>query len=141
MEDMITLSANTQAVLLLTAPLLSGQSETSPDLLRPGEYQRVAKLLLQLKLQPSDLLSSDGQALPTELKTIIDTERVKLLLGRGFQLSQAVDRWQTRSIWVASPTDDEYPTRIKERLKDHAPPVVYGCGNAALLDSGGLAVV
>ena len=34
----LTISPNTQAILLLTAPLIAGRSGTSPDLLTPGEY-------------------------------------------------------------------------------------------------------
>src|SRR5688500_6813499 len=44
-------------------------------------------------------------------------------------------------MWVVSRADDEYPRRLKTRLKDDAPPVLYGCGDAAILDTGGLAVV
>ena len=59
----------------------------------------------------------------------------------AFLLSQAVERWQTRAIWVVSRADAEYPRRLKARLKEDAPPVLYGCGDAAILDTGGLAVV
>ena len=44
-------------------------------------------------------------------------------------------------IWVVSRADSHYPRRLKARLKDDAPPVLYGCGDAAILDTGGLAVV
>src|SRR5208283_5416983 len=68
-------------------------------------------------------------------------ERLESLLGRGFLLSQAVDRWNSRAIWVVSRADAPYPRRLKTRLKEDAPPVLYGCGDAALLETGGLAVV
>jgi DNA processing protein len=63
------------------------------------------------------------------------------LLGRGFLLSQAVERWNARAIWVVSRADADYPRRFKTRLKEDAPPLLYGCGDAALLEKGGLAVV
>ncbi|HEY4424721.1 MAG TPA: DNA-processing protein DprA [Pyrinomonadaceae bacterium] len=56
-------------------------------------------------------------------------------------MSQAIERWQARSIWVVSRSDEAYPVRLKERLKDLAPPVLYGCGDSAILNTGGLAVV
>jgi predicted Rossmann fold nucleotide-binding protein DprA/Smf involved in DNA uptake len=68
-------------------------------------------------------------------------ERYQQLLARGFQLSQAVEQWQSRAIWVAGHTDDHYPRRFLEQMKDHAPAIVYGCGDAELLNTGGLAVV
>ena len=40
-----SLSPNTQAILLLTAPLIVGRGEPSSDLLTPGEYRRLARLL------------------------------------------------------------------------------------------------
>jgi predicted Rossmann fold nucleotide-binding protein DprA/Smf involved in DNA uptake len=63
------------------------------------------------------------------------------LLGRGFLLSQAVERWQTRAIWVVTSADASYPHRLKERLKENAPTVLYGCGDAPILETGGLAVI
>ena len=69
-----TLSLNTKAILLLTAPLIFGR-------------------------------------------------------GRGFLLSQAVERWQSRAIWVVSRSDDGYPQRLKARLKKASPNLLYGCGD------------
>jgi predicted Rossmann fold nucleotide-binding protein DprA/Smf involved in DNA uptake len=71
----------------------------------------------------------------------IDSERLKRLMQRGFQLSQATERWQARAIWVLSRADPAYPRRLKERLREDSPPILYGCGDVALLETGGLAVV
>lgn len=136
-----SLSPNTQAILLLTAPLIAGRSELSSYLLTPGEYKRLTRFLLDKQRQPADLLASDARELLGECQQLIDSDRLKRLLARGFLLSQAVERWQTRAIWVVSRADTEYPRRLKARLKDDAPPVLYGCGEAAILDTGGLAVV
>ena len=135
------LSPNTQAILLLTAPLMVGRSETSSEILRPSEYKRVAGRLIQIDRLPSDLIGPDAEELFPDLEETIEIDRLQRLLARGFQLSQAIERWQARSIWVAGVTDDSYPKRIRQRLNAHAPPVIYGCGDAGLLDSGGLAVV
>ncbi|MFH1881876.1 MAG: DNA-processing protein DprA [Planctomycetota bacterium] len=137
----ISLSPNTQAILLLTAPLIAGRSEPSSDLLTPGEYKRLARFLRDKQRQPADMLALDAQELLVECQHLIDSDRIKRLLNRGFLLSQAIDRWQTRAIWVVSRADGEYPGRLKTRLKEDAPAVLYGCGEAAILDTGGLAVV
>ena len=71
----------------------------------------------------------------------IDADRLIRLLGRGLQLGQVVERWQRQAIWVLSRADPQYPQTLKERLKDHAPAVLYGCGERDILESGGLAVV
>lgn len=135
------LSPNTQAILLLMAPLIAGRDEPSSDLLTPGEYKRLARFLRDQQRQPADLLAPDARELLGECKQLIDSDRLKSLLARGFLLSQAIERWHTRAIWVVSRADAEYPRRLKTRLKDDAPPVLYGCGDATILDTGGLAVV
>jgi len=137
----MSLSPNTQAILLLTAPLIAGRSEPSSDLLTPGEYKRLTRFLRDKQWQPADLLTPDARELLGECQQLIDSDRLKSLLARGFLLSQAIERWQTRAIWVMSRADVEYPRRLKARLKDDAPAVLYGCGKAAILDMGGLAVV
>ncbi|MGD0661878.1 MAG: DNA-processing protein DprA [Syntrophorhabdales bacterium] len=135
------LSPNTQATLLLTAPLIAGRNEPSSDMLTPGEYRRLVQVLRERHQRPADLLAPDAQGLIEACQRLVERNRLKRLLARGFLLSQAIERWQTRAIWVASSDDDEYPKRLKARLKDDAPPIIYGCGDAAILDTGGLAVV
>ena len=135
------LSANTKAILLLTAPLIVGRNEVSGDLLTPGEYKRLARHLLDLQRQPADLLSPGAESLIKECQGIVDAGRLQRLLERGFLLSQAIEKWLSRAIWVVSRADASYPSRLKKHLKENAPPVLYGCGDAGLLDIGGLAVV
>ncbi|MBN0266443.1 DNA-processing protein DprA, partial [Pseudomonas aeruginosa] len=135
------LSPNTQAILLLTAPLIAGRGTASPDLLSPGEYKRLARHLREIQHQPADLLSSGAAEILRACQPVIDESRLQRLLGRGFLLSQVIERWQARAIWVVSRADAEYPRRLKARLREDAPAVLYGCGDMGLLETGGLAVV
>lgn len=135
------LSPNTQAILLLTAPLITGRAQASPDLLSPGEYKRLARHLREIKHQPADLISPDAAPILSACQPVIDESRLQRLLGRGFLLSQVIERWQARAIWVVSRADAEYPRRLKARLREDAPAVLYGCGDLSLLETGGLAVV
>jgi DNA processing protein len=137
----LSLSPNTQAILLLTAPLIAGHNQASADFLTQGEYRGLARFLRERQRQPADLLASEGEALIGERQSLVDRDRLKRLLGRGFLLSQAVERWQARSIWVVSRADAKYPRRLKTRLREDAPPVLYGCGDLSILETGGLAVV
>ena len=136
-----TLSSNTQAILLLTAPLIAGRGTSSLELLSPGEYKRLARHLREIQRQPADLVSPDAASLLRACQPVIDESRLQRLLGRGFLLSQVIERWQARAIWVVSRADADYPRRLKVRLREDAPAVLYGCGDMALLESGGLAVV
>jgi len=135
------LSPNTQAILLLTAPLIAGRGTPSADLLSQGEYKRLARHLREIQRQPADLVSPDAADLMRACQPVVDEARLQSLLGRGFLLSQVIERWQARAIWVVSRADAEYPRRLKVRLREDAPAVLYGCGDMALLESGGLAVV
>ena len=137
------LSPNTQAILLLTAPLIAGRGKHKPSVkpLGAGEYRRLARRLRELQRQPADLLAPGAREVVDECRTGLDLERLERLLGRGFLLSQAVEHWRTRAIWVRSRADADYPRRMKKRLGEDAPPVLYGCGDAAILNGGGLAVV
>lgn len=135
------LSNNTKAILLLTAPLLVGKGKVPARPLGTVEYSRLAQGLREHNRQPEDLLRPGAAALLSELRSAVDPERLEQLLARGFLLSQAVEDWKARAIWVVSRADPDYPLRYKKRLGRLSPPAIYGCGNPDLLDFGGLAVV
>jgi predicted Rossmann fold nucleotide-binding protein DprA/Smf involved in DNA uptake len=137
----MSLSPNTKAVLLLTAPLIVGRAGPSTDLLTQVEYKKLVQFLREKQRQPADLIAPGAQDLLGECKHLFDYGRLMRLLDRGFLLSQAIERWQTRAMWVLSRAEPEYPRRLKTRLKEDSPPILYGCGETAILDTGGLAVV
>lgn len=137
----LMLSPNTQAILLLTAPLIAGRGSTAAKLLTPGEYQQLARHLRGLQHEPADLLSPDAEELLVSCGSIVDRARLEALLRRGFLLSQVVEQWSARNIWVLSRADSGYPQQLKARLREYAPAVIYGCGHVSLLSTGGLAVV
>jgi DNA processing protein len=135
------LSSDCQAILLLTAPLIAGHSAPSRELLAPLEYKCLAAFLREWQKSPGGFLAPDADDLIRHCREVVDGDRLKRLLGRGFLLSQAVERWQARAIWVIASTDPTYPQRLKDRLKENTPAVLFGCGDAAILETGGLAVV
>jgi predicted Rossmann fold nucleotide-binding protein DprA/Smf involved in DNA uptake len=135
------LSANTTAILLLTAPLIAVRGQRSAELLTPGEYRKLARRLQELQAEPADLLTPAAGPLLDDLAASIEKPRLERLLARGFLLSQAVERWEARAIWVVSRADPAYPQKLKSRLRAASPAVLYGCGNRAILRDGGLAVV
>jgi predicted Rossmann fold nucleotide-binding protein DprA/Smf involved in DNA uptake len=140
---MPTLSANTQAVLLLTSPLLQegGRGSGMDPVLTAAEYAELAAVLRNQCHEPADLIHGSRDALLDALCSAEEAERLNRLLSRGFQLSQAIEHWATRSISVIGRADAAYPQRFKRRLKRAAPPLLYACGNLALLRAPILAVV
>lgn len=134
------LSPSTEVALLLTAPLMLGKRGEEALTLTPGQYKRLLRSLRSGGLRLSDLLTTNAPEILKEIQWG-EPERVLRLLARGFLMSQAVERWRARTIWVIGPDDEQYPPRLPERLGDDAPCVLYGCGNPSILSGGGLAVV
>ncbi len=137
----LDVSDNTKAILLLTAPLLVGKIRSADSPLTLSEYNKLARRLSEAGSQPADLLSTGLDKILSDWQSGFDCSRIDRLLERGFLLSQAIEQWQARAIWTVSRADDAYPERLKERLGTKAPAVLYGCGDASLLENGGLAVV
>ena len=136
------LSSNTKAVLLLTAPLIVGGGRREAAILTSGEYRKLADRLRALGAEPSDLLGSTADSLMHDCRSVVDRTRLSALVGRGFLLSQAVEHWRTRAIWVVSRADDVYPRILKERLGKDSPILLYGCGDLEIAAArGALAIV
>ena len=135
------LTDNTKAILLLTAPLFAGKDKSADSQLTLSEYSKLERCLRNCSRELSELLGPGKDQVLRECQSGLDLERIGRLLERGLLLSQTIENWRSRSIWVMSRADAEYPKRFIERLGKDAPPVIYGCGDASLLDCGGLAVV
>lgn len=138
----MNVSVQTQAVLLLTA-WFSKPAKSDPKPLTPAEWGRFALWLKSRSLAPEDLLCrGDAQAaLSNWSDRSITPERIDYLLGRAGALGLALEKWQRAGLWVMTRSDPDYPSRLKKRLKFDAPPLLFGCGNRALLEQGGIAVV
>ncbi|HGM5354989.1 TPA: DNA-processing protein DprA [Serratia marcescens] len=135
------LSKTAQATLLLTCYFSKANSENAKPLTN-AEWGRFALWLKEKSMTPADLLGSDPKTLLHGWYDVrISTERIIALLNRGHSLALAIEKWQRAGLWVVTRSDPEYPWRLKQRLKTDSPPVLFGCGNKALLNAGGLAVV
>lgn len=135
------LSPTAQATLLLTSHFSKASSEAAKPLTN-AEWGRFALWLKEKSTTPADLLVADPKALLQGWHdTRISAERIIELLNRGHSLALAMEKWQRAGLWVVTRSDPEYPRRLKQRLKTDSPPVLFGCGNNALLNAGGLAVI
>lgn len=137
----MNLSTTAQATLLLTSYFSKASSDDAKPLTNV-EWGRFALWLKEKSTTPADLLVSEPKSLLNGWHdSRISVERVLQLLNRGHSLALAVEKWQRTGLWVVTRSDPEYPRRLKQRLKTDSPPVLFGCGNKALLNSGGLAVI
>jgi predicted Rossmann fold nucleotide-binding protein DprA/Smf involved in DNA uptake len=135
------LSPDTQAVLLLCSSFsVKGEDGVKP--LTPSQYNRVESWLRAGLLRPGDLLSQEGIELLGQARDRLpEAEAALVLLERGVALALAVEKWDNQGIWVISRSDPDYPRRWHERLKQKAPPLLFGAGSKDLLTRGGLAVI
>lgn len=135
------LSPTAQATLLLTSYFSKSSSESAKPLTN-AEWGRFALWLKEKSTTPADLLVADPKTLLQGWHDVrISAERIIELLSRGHSLALALEKWQRAGLWVVTRSDPEYPRRLKRRLKTDSPPVLFGCGNKALLNAGGLAVI
>lgn len=137
----MNLSPMAQATLLLTSYFSQvGSDDAKP--LSNAEWGRFALWLKEKFATPADLLSPDATSLLQGWQDPhISMERVTALLNRGHSLALAIEKWQRAGLWLVTRSDPDYPWRLKQRLKTDSPPVLFGCGNKTLLNSGGVAVV
>ena len=137
------LDSQAQAIMLLTVAF----GKAVPHVAKPlsnREWGRFAAWLREHELQPSFLLEGNLEEVLVEwqgLDNAIPLARISELLGRGGALGLALEKWQRAGLWVMTRSDPDYPGVLKQRLKEHSPPVLFGCGNRRLLNQGGVAVV
>ena len=135
------LSPTAQATMLLTSYFSKASNESAKPLTN-SEWGRFALWLKDRSTTPADLLVTDPKTLLQGWHDArISAERIIELLSRGHSLALAMEKWQRAGLWVVTRSDPEYPMRLKQRLKTDSPPVLFGCGNKALLNAGGLAVI
>ena len=136
-----SLSQTAQATLLLTSYFSKANNESAKPLTNT-EWGRFALWLKDKSMVPADLLINDPKALLHDwYDARISADRIVHLLNRGHSLAIAMEKWQRAGLWVVTRSDPEYPRRLKQRLKTDSPPVLFGCGNKALLNEGGVAVI
>ncbi|MDQ3289540.1 MAG: DNA-processing protein DprA [Pseudomonadota bacterium] len=133
------ISDQTQAVLLLTA-WLGKPDDGQPQPLSTAEWARFATWLHGQDRTPADVLAN-GHTLQGWDDPKISSERIGRLLERSAALAISVERWQRAGLWILSRSDPAYPRRLRRRLKQSAPPILYGAGNMSLLEAGGIAIV
>lgn len=130
------LSPDTQAVLLFCGRF---GERNGADPLSLGEYGRLVQWLIARSLRPAELVEKGAHAELVEAK--LDPGRIDALLGRGAAMALATEKWLRSGLWIISRSDEEYPGRLKKKLGYDAPALLFGAGEAELLDAGGLAIV
>ena len=158
------LSENTKAILMLTH-YFNRSDKASCKPLTDNGFGYLAHWMKINQFQPQDLL--DHEKLPlffTQFadetthftsksalsglmrgldKTVFEMteDRIRALLTRGMALSQALEKWQSAGIWILSRAEKAYPKKIKDKLREKAPAILFGTGNIELLHQKGIGFV
>jgi len=106
-----------------------------------GDYARFSSFLQGKGLRPASLLEQEVLAELEAGMCPVPIPRIRSLLARGAAMGFAVESWMNKGLWVLCRSDPAYPRRLKQQLREMAPPFLYGAGDPSLLDRGGLAIV
>lgn len=136
----MSITLQTQALLLLTARFGGTEASAVHDPLDDIQWSRLAGWLKKRQLQPGDLLHDPMRHL-ADWDDPVSTSRIVALLDRDAALSACLYRWEAAGIWAIGRADLDYPKRLKRRLRGDAPPVLFGFGDRALLNRGGIALI
>lgn len=123
------------ATMLLTMALTPNRAEYARPL-STQEYRRISQLVQASSVgRLGGLLQMDISGL-MQLLRLPEEEayRVFTLLNRGVQLSYALEGFLRRGIEAVSLFDREYPERLKRRMGNLAPPILFLSGDRALLE-------
>jgi len=137
----MNLSDDTFALFLLSSHLgLPDEPDAKP--LSTREWNQLEQKLAARSFSVAELPGSSAAQIKSTLQTDDDdAARLAWLLDRSSVMEKELERLAELGIWVITRFDEQYPSRLTERLKGAAPVMLYGAGDARLLQRRGLAVV
>lgn len=130
---MATRGDDSLATLLLTGHL----TETASEPFGPVEFWD----LVATVGEPRRLLGSGNLEVAATVGDPGLADRILTLLDAATQLAFALERFEAKGFAVLTPYDDGYPQRLRERLVDQAPPVLFAAGAVALLGQDAIGLV
>jgi predicted Rossmann fold nucleotide-binding protein DprA/Smf involved in DNA uptake len=137
----MTLIDESLTLILLTSHLgLAKESDAKP--LTAREWSE-----LELKLSAASVAISEFTGWSAEqIRATLhlsedDASRLARLMDRRSGVEQALKNLESLRIWALTRAEEDYPLRLRERLRSAAPVVLYGSGDPKLLNRRGAAIV
>lgn len=137
------LSDDAAAIVMLCSRLGVNEGESQASTLTLKEWNVLARRIHESDLrQPGSLLglSSDGLSQALGIAPA-EADRIARLLNRGGRIALELEDLATSGIWCVTRADESYPPRIKNSLKNQAPPVLFGAGSASILNRQAVGIV
>jgi DNA processing protein len=107
------------------------------------QWNKLVDVIIHSMLQkPSGLVMVENDVLKRELNLDDDElDRLNFLLKRGGNLAIEIEGLESKGIHVITRSEEKYPQKLKNKLKKHAPPVIYYSGNLDLVNKTGVSIV
>ena len=100
------------------------------------EWSRFLDWMLQSELECSELLGPKSQEhLERFASPRIETGRVQNLFKRATTLGFAINRYENLGIWILERDSNDYPRKLRQKLGDKSPPLLFGYGAVDTLNS------
>lgn len=129
-------------VLFLLGSRLGSPDEAGAKPLTTREWNELERKLELNSIDAAKLLGLTSSQMEDVLQINHDhADRIARLLARSSMLQEELGRLERLGIWLLTRLDEGYPSRLIERLGPSAPLMLYGAGEAQLLNHRGLAVV
>lgn len=133
-------SDNAMCTILLSSYIgIKEDSDVKP--LSLGEWHKFIDVLVQNKLEPSIVYSTEIVKLKEIGYDEAFLERIKALVGRGASVAFELEVYEKRGIHVITFIDKEYPVLLRRELKNKKPPVLFYSGDISLANKVGIGVV
>ncbi len=98
--------------------------------------------MLRQGCEPAELHGMTASEIAARLSVPSEyAERIANLVHRATGLAIALEKLDHTGIWTITGVGERYPQRLRTRLRDSAPVVLHGVGDASLLDADGVGVV
>ena len=133
-------SDNAMSTILLSSFIgINEDSDVKP--LSLGEWHKFIDVLVQNKLEPSIVYSTEIVKLKEIGYDEAFLERIKALVERGASVAFELEEYEKRGIHVITFIDKEYPVLLRRELKNKKPPVLFYSGDISLANKVGIGVV
>lgn len=138
------LSDDGTVVVMLCSQLGMGDGDeptAAPLTLR--EWNVLARKIHDSEIKnPRSLPGLSAENLAKRLGLIAtEADRIAHLLVRGGSLALELEHLAASGIWCLTRMDDAYPARLRNTLRQQAPPVLFGAGEFEILQKPSIAIV
>ncbi len=138
-----TALADDALALVLTCSHLALKSGEELTPLSLSEWNVLSSKIQNSQLKtPGRMLGAPAGILQSELGlSANEAARLAMLLERGSAAAFALENLNSAGIHIVTRVDSHYPQRLRERLKVHAPIVLFYSGKLDLASQRGIAIV